>query len=76
MTGIVKTVQKIIPKELDPLRKYGNKLTGINQPKKVPPKAPVIPMPDEQALAAQAKKRPPRSGRASTVLSDDDRLGP
>lgn len=35
-----------------------------------------IPLPDEEELERQRRRRSRRGGRASTVLTEDDRLGP
>jgi hypothetical protein len=36
---------------------------------------PAIPLPDEEELARQRRRKGRGGGRASTVLTDDDRLG-
>lgn len=85
MSGITNTIRKIVPKE-DPLthglltkqlkmERGWNKSLGLSKAP-APAPAPVIPLPDEEVLQKQARRRVSRGGRASTVLSADDQLGP
>lgn len=85
MTGIHKTLKKVIPKEgRTPLdRKIGDE--NINTHESLDrtfnpetPEAEVVPMADEEEIK-RSKRRTNSArggGRASTIFTDSDRLGP
>lgn len=85
MTGLVRSIgrtnQKYLPKEGQPPldRKIDKAAQKVRFGPRLPPEEPVIPLPDEDAIArARRRNRSRRAGgRASTVLSggDDDTLG-
>lgn len=83
MAGIGKTGGKIVPKEL---RKYDHlgeavRKEGISTFESLNPKveageeAAVIPLADEEELARVRRRQRRSGGRASTVLTDDEKLG-
>lgn len=86
MSGIGKTVKKIIPKELQKLDPVGTKINkeGIRTFESINPKmpsaeaGPVIPMPDEDEIRRNKRRGQAArgGGRASTILTESDRLGP
>lgn len=67
-------------KNYDKVHFIGKSLEDYNDSMKPPTPAAdkVIPMPDEEELTRQARRKNSgrAGGRASTVLSEDDRLGP
>lgn len=88
MTGIHKTIKKVMPKEArTPLdRKIGdeNIKTHESLSRRMSPEMPaqtddpVLPMADEDEIK-RAKRRTASArggGRASTIFTDSDRLGP
>jgi hypothetical protein len=86
MTGIHKTIKKVMPKEaVDPVNKKimdENISTHESLNRRMNPKMPtaedekVIPLPDEEELERQRRRKGRGGGRASTVLtSDDEGLG-
>jgi hypothetical protein len=86
MTGIHKTIKKVIPKEMrTPLdKKIGdeNIRTHESLSRRMNPEIPqqeeekVIPLPDEEELERQRRRKGRGGGRASTVLtSNDEGLG-
>jgi hypothetical protein len=86
MSGIHKTLKKVIPKEtVDPINKKvmdENIRTHESLNRRMNPKMPevgddtVIPLPDEEELERVRRRKNRGGGRASTVLtSDDEGLG-
>lgn len=89
MTGIHKTARKIIPKENWLLRanpaakkiEKENMRTHESLDRRMNPQMPeqqeekVIPLPDEEELERQRRRKSRGGGRASTVLTNDEKLG-
>ena len=85
MGGIHKTIKKVLPKEMrTPLdKKIGeeNIRTHESLDRRMNPQMPemeeekVIPLPDEEELERIRRRKGRGGGRASTVLTDDERLG-
>ena len=86
MSGIHKTIKKVLPKEtVDPINKKvmdENISTHESLNRRMNPEMPtaedekVIPLPDEEELARNRRRRSRGGGRAATVLtSDDEGLG-
>lgn len=85
MGGIHKTIRKVMPKELvDPINKKvmdENIRTHESLSRRMNPEMPkqedekVIPLPDEEELERIRRRKGRGGGRASTVLTDDERLG-
>lgn len=85
MSGIAKTLKKIVPKEdklTSSLLKSQHKMekgweNSILPKAQQPVAAAAIPMPDEEELERVNRRRNSRraGGRASTVLTEEDRLG-
>lgn len=85
MTGLHKTIRKVVPKEtVDPINKKvmdENISTHESLNRRMNPQMPemeeekVIPLPDEEELARARRRRGRGGGRASTVLTEDERLG-
>lgn len=86
MSGIHKTIKKVLPKETrTPLdKKIGdeNIKTHESLDRRMNPEMPeaqdekVIPLPDEEEIARQRRRKSRGGGRASTVLtSSDEGLG-
>ena len=80
MTGISRTLKKITPKE-----DYGHhKLAEVGEDTRLVPKVktpaaePAIPMADEEEIKRQKRRTASArgGGRASTIFTDSDRLGP
>ena len=92
MTGIHKSLNKVIPKEnrllrANPIVKKVNKEnmrthesldSTFNPELPVQDEGPVIPLPDEEEIKRQKRRSAAQrgGGRASTVFSESDRLGP
>jgi len=84
MTGIHKTISKALPKEMrTPLDKKiseENIRTHESLDRRMNPQMPVaddtvIPLADEEELARSRRRQRRGGGRASTVLTEDERLG-
>lgn len=85
MGGIHKTIKKVMPKEMvDPINKKvmdENIRTHESLNRRMNPEIPepeeekVIPLPDEEELERIRRRKGRGGGRASTVLTDDERLG-
>ena len=85
MSGIHKTIKKVIPKEMrTPLdKKIGeeNIKTHESVNRRMNPEIPepeeekVIPLPDEEELERIRRRKGRGGGRASTVLTSDEKLG-
>lgn len=86
MTGIHKTIKKVLPKEartpLDKKIADENIKTHESLDRRMNPEMPtqedekVIPLPDEEELERQRRRKGRGGGRASTVLtSNDEGLG-
>jgi hypothetical protein len=84
MTGIHKTINKVLPKEartpLDKKIAKENIRTHESLDKRMNPEMPVvddtvIPLPDEEELERVRRRRARGGGRASTVLTSDEGLG-
>lgn len=86
MTNIHKTIRKVVPKEWmkahpvqDAVSKEGVRTADSFQ-RRINPEMPkqqeekVIPLPDEEELERQ-RRRKSRGGRASTVLTNEEKLG-
>lgn len=87
MTGIHKTIKKVIPKEMrTPLdKKIGdeNIKTHESLSRRLSPEMPandepVMPMADEEEIKRNKRRNASArgGGRASTIFTDSDRLGP
>lgn len=92
MTGIHKTLNKVIPKEdpglrANPIVKKVNKENlrthesldrTFNPEIPTQEETPVIPLPDEEEIKRQKRRSASMrgGGRASTVFTESDRLGP
>jgi hypothetical protein len=86
MTGIHKTIKKIIPKEArTPLdRKIGEENIKTHESlsrslsPEMPEADPVMPMADEEEIKRNKRRTASArgGGRASTIFTDSDRLGP
>lgn len=77
MTGLSRTLKKITPKE-----DYGHhKVAEVGEDTRLTSKVkaaeeePVIPLADEEELKRARRRQRSSGGRASTVLTDDERLG-
>lgn len=86
MGGLHKSIKKVLPKEtVDPINKKvmdENISTHESLNRRMNPEMPaaeddkVIPLPDEEALERQRRRKSRGGGRASTVLtSNDEGLG-
>ena len=87
MGGIHKTIKKVVPKELvDPINKKVMKenirthdsLSRRMSPEMPANDEPVMPMADEEEIKRNKRRNASSrgGGRASTIFTDSDRLGP
>lgn len=78
MSGIGKTVKKIIPKELRTLNPLDSMLDSLKPKMPSQEDSAPIPMADEDEIRRNRRRSQSArgGGRASTILSDGDRLGP